>query len=181
MKLEGALERFGISVAGRVCLDLGSSTGGFTDCLLRRGAALVYAVDVGHGQLAARLRADPRVVVMERTHARPLTPADFPDRPDFATVDLSFISLAAMLPVLPPLLGDPGEILALIKPQFEVGKGQVGKGGVVRDPEQHRHVITAIGRRAVELGLEDHRRSPVLPARAEGQPRILYLSQPWLS
>jgi 23S rRNA (cytidine1920-2'-O)/16S rRNA (cytidine1409-2'-O)-methyltransferase len=153
VKLQGALETFAISVAGRVCLDLGASTGGFTDCLLRNGAALVYAVDVGHGQLDPTLRADPRVVVMERTHAATLTPADFPNRPDLATVDLSFISLASILPVLPPLLKGPGEILALIKPQFEVGKGRVGKGGVVRDPELHREVITNIGRRAVELGL----------------------------
>jgi 23S rRNA (cytidine1920-2'-O)/16S rRNA (cytidine1409-2'-O)-methyltransferase len=153
VKLQGALETFAISVAGRVCLDLGASTGGFTDCLLRNGAALVYAVDVGHGQLDPTLRADPRVVVMERTHAATLTPADFPNRPDLATVDLSFISLASILPVLPPLLGGPGEILALIKPQFEVGKGRVGKGGVVRDPELHREVMTNIGRRAVELEL----------------------------
>jgi 23S rRNA (cytidine1920-2'-O)/16S rRNA (cytidine1409-2'-O)-methyltransferase len=153
VKLQGALETFAINVAGRVCLDLGASTGGFTDCLLRNGAALVYAVDVGHGQLDSTLRADPRVVVMERTHAATLTPADFPHRPDLATVDLSFISLASILPVLPPLLGGPGEILALIKPQFEVGKGRVGKGGVVRDPELHREVITNIGRRAVELEL----------------------------
>jgi 23S rRNA (cytidine1920-2'-O)/16S rRNA (cytidine1409-2'-O)-methyltransferase len=153
VKLQGALETFAIPVARRVCLDLGASTGGFTDCLLRNGAALVYAVDVGHGQLDPTLRADPRVVVMERTHAAMLTPADFPNRPDLATVDLSFISLASILPVLPPLLGDPGEILALIKPQFEVGKGRVGKGGVVRDPALHREVMTNIGRRAVELGL----------------------------
>jgi 23S rRNA (cytidine1920-2'-O)/16S rRNA (cytidine1409-2'-O)-methyltransferase len=153
VKLQGALETFAISVAGRVCLDLGASTGGFTDCLLRNGAALVYAVDVGHGQLDPTLRADPRVVVMERTHAATLTPADFPNRPDLATVDLSFISLASILPVLPPLLGGPREILALIKPQFEVGKGRVGKGGVVRDPELHREVMTNIGKRAVELGL----------------------------
>ncbi len=153
-KLQGALEEFAIPVAGRVCLDLGASTGGFTDCLLRHGAALVYAVDVGRGQLDSRLRADPRVVVMERTHARTLTPADLPERPDLATVDLSFISLAGILPVLPPLLAGSGEIVALIKPQFEVGKGQVGKGGVVRDPASHRLAITRVGRVAVELGLQ---------------------------
>ena len=153
VKLEGALETFGIEVSGRICLDLGASTGGFTDCLLAHGAARVYAVDVGRGQLAASLRADPRVVVMERTHAATLSPGDFPERVALATVDLSFISLAAVLPVLPPLLAELGEVLALIKPQFEVGKGQVGKGGVVRDPEQHRRVITKVGRRAVEVGL----------------------------
>ncbi|MDE2485724.1 MAG: TlyA family RNA methyltransferase, partial [candidate division NC10 bacterium] len=153
VKLQGALEQFAIPVTGRVCLDLGASTGGFTDCLLQRGAAHVYAVDVGRGQLDARLRADPRVTVMERTHVLTLLSADFPDRPDLATVDLSFISLAAILPALPSLLADSGDILALIKPQFEVGKGHVGKGGVVRDPEQHRLVIMKVGRRAVELGL----------------------------
>lgn len=153
VKLQGALEQFAISVTGRVCLDLGASTGGFTDCLLQHGAAHVYAVDVGYGQLDVKLRADPRVTVMERTHALTLLPTDFPDRPDLATVDLSFISLASILPVVPSLLADSGEILALIKPQFEVGKGHVGKGGVVRDPEAHRLVITKIGRRAVELGL----------------------------
>jgi 23S rRNA (cytidine1920-2'-O)/16S rRNA (cytidine1409-2'-O)-methyltransferase len=153
VKLQGAIEQFVISVAGRICLDLGASTGGFTDCLLQHGAAHVYAVDVGHGQLDSKLRADPRVTVMERTHVLTLTPAAFPDRPDLATVDLSFISLAAILPVIPPLLTDSGDILALIKPQFEVGKGHVGKGGVVRDSEAHRLVITKVGRRAIELGL----------------------------
>ncbi|MDE2484477.1 MAG: TlyA family RNA methyltransferase, partial [candidate division NC10 bacterium] len=160
VKLQGALEKFTIPVMGRVCLDLGASTGGFTDCLLQRGAAHVYAVDVGRGQLDVRLRADPRVTVMERTHVLTLLPADFPDRPDLATVDLSFISLAAILPVLPSLLTDSGDILALIKPQFEVGKGHVGKGGVVRDPEQHRLVIMKVGRRAIELGLRIHGAAP---------------------
>ncbi len=154
VKLQGALEKFAVPLNGRVCLDLGASTGGFTDCLLRHGAARVYAVDVGRGQLDVRLRTDPRVTVMERTHVLALTPADFPDRPDLATVDLSFISLAAILSVLPPLLTGSGEILALIKPQFEVGKGCVGKGGVVRDPEAHRQVVTKVGRRAAELGLQ---------------------------
>ena len=153
VKLQGALETFGVTVGGRICLDLGASTGGFTDCLLKHGATLVYAVDVGRGQLDPTLRADPRVVVMERTHARALTPADFRQRPELVTVDLSFISFTKILPVLPPLLAGPGEILALIKPQFEVGKGEVGKGGVVRDPEQHRRVIATVGRLAVELGL----------------------------
>src|SRR5574337_1211928 len=128
VKLQGALEKFEIAVTGRVCLDLGASTGGFTDCLLQHGAAHVYAVDVGRGQLDVKLRADPRVTVMERTHALTLLPTDFPDRPDLATVDLSFISLAAILPVLPSLLTDSGDILALIKPQFEVGKRAVELG-----------------------------------------------------
>ncbi|MBI2884370.1 MAG: TlyA family RNA methyltransferase [Candidatus Methylomirabilis oxyfera] len=153
VKLQGVLEAFAISVTGRVCLDLGASTGGFTDCLLQHGAAYVYAVDVGRGQLDVKLRADPRVTVMERTHVLSLLPTDFPNRPDLATVDLSFISLASILPILPSLIADSGDILALIKPQFEVGKGHVGKGGVVRDSEAHRLVITKVGRRAVELGL----------------------------
>src|SRR3989304_1377676 len=116
-----------------------------------RGAARVDAVDGGRGQLDAALRGDPRVVVMERTHARALTPADFQERPELVTVDLSFISFTKILPVLPPLLAGSGEILALLKPQFEVGKGEVGKGGVVRDPEQHRRVIATVGRLAVLL------------------------------
>lgn len=153
VKLQGALERFAVPVTGRVCLDLGASTGGFTDCLLQHGAAHVYAVDVGRGQLDVKLRADPRVTVMERTHVLTLLPTDFPDRPDLATVDLSFISLTSVLPVIPSLLADSGVILALIKPQFEVGKGHVGKGGVVRDRQVHRLVIAKVGRRAIELGL----------------------------
>lgn len=153
VKLQGALEQCALVATGRVCLDLGASTGGFTDCLLQHGAAHVYAVDVGRGQLDAKLRADPRVTVMERTHVLTLVPTDFPDRPNLATVDLSFISLTSTLSILPPLLGDPGDILALIKPQFEVGKGNVGKGGVVRDPEAHRRVVVKVGKRAIDLGL----------------------------
>ncbi|MGH2668844.1 MAG: TlyA family RNA methyltransferase, partial [bacterium] len=152
VKLQGAIEDFGVAVAGRVCLDIGASTGGFTDCLLQHGAALVYAVDVGRGQLDARLRTDPRVVVMERTHVKALHPTAFRERPDLATVDLSFISLAMVVPLLPPLLTGPGEILALVKPQFEVGKGQVGRGGVVRDPARHHDAVLRVGRFAVETG-----------------------------
>lgn len=160
VKLRGALEQFALVVTGRVCLDFGASTGGFTDCLLQYGATRVYAVDVGYGQLDVKLRADPRVTVMERTHALTLASTDFPDRPDLATVDLSFISLTSILPVLPPLLVDPGDILALIKPQFEVGKGYVGKGGVVRDPDAHRLVVMKVGKRAVDLGLRIHGAAP---------------------
>jgi 23S rRNA (cytidine1920-2'-O)/16S rRNA (cytidine1409-2'-O)-methyltransferase len=179
VKLQGALETFGVRVTGRVCLDLGASTGGFTDCLLRHGAALVYAVDVGRGQLDLKLRTDPRVVVMERTHARGLTPADFRERPEIATVDLSFISLTKILPVLPPLLAAPGEVLALIKPQFEVGKGEVGKGGVVRDPEQHRRVITAVGRLAVDLGFRVVGAAPSCLLGPKGNREFfLHLSRP---
>jgi len=179
VKLQGALETFGVTVSGRICLDLGASTGGFTDCLLRHGAARVYAVDVGRGQLDAALRGDPRVVVMERTHARALTPADFQERPELVTVDLSFISFTKILPVLPPLLAGSGEILALLKPQFEVGKGEVGKGGVVRDPEQHRRVIATVGRLAVELGLRILGAAPSCLLGAKGNREFfIHLSRP---
>ncbi len=140
-KLAAALAVFGVDPAGRPALDVGASTGGFTDCLLRRGAARVYAVDVGYGQLAWGLRGDPRVTVLERTNARNMTGALFPVPPTLATVDVSFISLDKVLPVLGQVLGQPGEVVALIKPQFEAGRGKVGKGGVVRDRAVHREVL----------------------------------------
>jgi len=152
LKLKGALEAFRIRVAGRVCLDVGASTGGFTDCLLQEGAKKVYAVDVGYGQLHTRLRGDPRVVILERTNIRSLTPGALPERPDFATVDVSFISLSLVLPVVVGLLHEPCEIVALVKPQFEVGKGQV-KGGVVKDQAAHRAVLLKVGQVAEELHL----------------------------
>lgn len=144
MKLEAALRTFEISVAGSVCLDIGASTGGFTDCLLQHGARLVYAVDVGRGQLDWRLRQDPRVQVREGVNARYLTPEDFPTRFDLIAIDVSFISLRKILPAARALLKPSGAILALIKPQFEVGRREVGKGGIVRDPEKHRRVIEEI-------------------------------------
>jgi 23S rRNA (cytidine1920-2'-O)/16S rRNA (cytidine1409-2'-O)-methyltransferase len=122
-------------------MDVGASTGGFTDCLLQAGAARVYAIDVGYGQLHWRLRTDPRVVVYERTNARHLTPQNFPERISILTIDVSFISLRLLFPVFVGLLESEADIVALIKPQFEVGKGQVGKGGVVRDPQQHYQVL----------------------------------------
>ena len=152
VKLAHALEVFGIAVAGRVCLDLGASTGGFTDCLLRAGAASVIAVDVGAGLLDARLRADPRVRLLERTNVRHLRPADLPEVPSLATADLAFISLALILPVLPPLLASPREVVALVKPQFEMGRGQVGKGGVVREPEKHRAAVRRVAEAAAAAG-----------------------------
>ena len=151
-KLAPALDVFGIATDKRVCLDVGASTGGFTHCLLERGAGRVYAVDVGHGQLDASLRADARVIVMERVNARTLTPGAFPEALGLATVDVSFISLEK---VLPPVFGSltvDGEVVALVKPQFEVGKGLVGKGGVVRDPAQHRTVLERVARFAVLHG-----------------------------
>ncbi|MBI4587648.1 MAG: TlyA family RNA methyltransferase [Candidatus Rokubacteria bacterium] len=151
-KLAHGLHAFGVGVGGRTCLDVGSSTGGFTDCLLSRGASRVYAVDVGAGQLDARLRADPRVVVMEKTNARRLTQQAFVVEPDLATVDVAFISLEKVLPAVMGVLADPAEAIVLVKPQFEVGKGRVGKGGVVRDPAQHRAVLERVARFAILHG-----------------------------
>ena len=152
VKLAHALDAFAIAVAGRTALDVGASTGGFTDCLLQRGAARVYAVDVGYGQLAWKLREDPRVVCMERTNIRQLTAATLGAAPDLAVIDASFISLDKVLPPTLALLAPAAELVALIKPQFEVGKGQVGKGGVVRDPAQQAAVVERIRAEAERLG-----------------------------
>ena len=143
-KLIAGLDAFAIDPAGVVCLDVGASTGGFTDVLLRRGAARVHAVDVGYGQLDARLRADPRVVVLERTNARHLTAAQIGEPIDLVVCDASFISLKLVLPAALALTGPQARLVALIKPQFEVGKGLVGKGGVVRDPALHDAVCAEI-------------------------------------
>ena len=151
-KLAHALATFGIEPRGRVAIDVGASTGGFTHCLLEQGAVKVYAVDVGHGQLDAKLRSDGRVVVMEKTNARNLPVDSFPESPDLATVDISFISLEKVLPSVFGVLTSQGEAVVLVKPQFEVGKGQVGKGGVVRDGSHHRGVIARIARFAVLHG-----------------------------
>jgi len=137
IKLAAALDHFSIDVAGRVCLDVGSSTGGFTDCLLQRGAVRVWAVDVGHGQLDWKLRNDPRVVVREGVNARYLAGENIPERFDLAVCDASFISVTLLIPSITPLLTKRGEMMILVKPQFEVGKGEVGKGGIVRDASQH--------------------------------------------
>lgn len=144
LKLAKGLEVFEIDPAGLVGLDVGASTGGFTDVLLSHGAARVYAVDVGHGQLAWKLRQDPRVVVLERTNARHLTSAEIPEPPDLIVCDASFIGLETVLPAALALAAPGARLVALIKPQFEVGKGRVGKGGVVRDPELHREVCERI-------------------------------------
>ena len=144
LKLQKGLAVFSVSPAGRICLDIGASTGGFTDVLLQGGAARVYAVDVGYGQLDWRLRGDSRVVVMERTNARHLTPANFPERPNLAVMDVSFISITKILPAAAVILGDTGEFVTLVKPQFEAGRERVGKKGVVRDPEVHKDVICSI-------------------------------------
>jgi 23S rRNA (cytidine1920-2'-O)/16S rRNA (cytidine1409-2'-O)-methyltransferase len=146
LKLETALDAFPIDVTGRIVVDVGASTGGFTDCLLQRGARKVYAIDVGHGQLHWKLRNDPRVVVHEGINARLLDASLFAEQPDFAVVDVSFISLTLVLPPLISVLSSPAEIVTLIKPQFEAGREQVAKNGVVRDPAIHREVVDRIKR-----------------------------------
>ena len=152
VKLRHALDAFRVNPRGRVCLDVGASTGGFTDCLLQAGARLVIAVDVGYGQLHARLRQDARVHVLERTNIRHLEASRLPAVPDLATIDASFISLALILPCVRRLLAEPFDLIALVKPQFEVGKGQVGKRGVVRDPALHRAVLERVAASAADLG-----------------------------
>lgn len=152
LKLAKAMETFGISMSGKVAADIGASTGGFTDCMLQNGAVKVYAIDVGYGQLAWKLRTDERVVNMERTNIRNVTVDMFESPLDFASIDVAFISLTKVLPVAYELLKDEGEIAALIKPQFEAGKDKVGKKGVVRDPAVHLEVIQRIVEFSQELG-----------------------------
>lgn len=144
LKLEKAMKVFGISLKNKLCMDIGASTGGFTDCMLQNGACKVYAVDVGYGQLAWRLRTDDRVINLERTNARYLTSEQIPDQIDFFSVDVSFISLTIILPAVRPLLSENGRAVCLIKPQFEAGREKVGKKGVVRDPAVHCEVIEKI-------------------------------------
>jgi 23S rRNA (cytidine1920-2'-O)/16S rRNA (cytidine1409-2'-O)-methyltransferase len=144
LKLEKAMQVFPISLDGAVCMDVGASTGGFTDCMLQNGAEKVYSIDVGHGQLAWKLRNDPRVVCMEKTNIRFVKPEDIGEAVDFSSIDVSFISLTLVLPVVFSILRAGGEVTALIKPQFEAGREKVGKKGVVRDPEVHREVIRKI-------------------------------------
>ncbi len=141
LKLEKALRNFGVDPTGYVCSDSGASTGGFTDCLLQQGASKVFAIDVGYGQLAWKIRNDPRVVVMERTNIRYVTPEDLGEMLDLSVIDVSFISLGLVLPVVKTLLKPTGQVLCLIKPQFEAGKDKVGKKGVVRDPAVHEEVL----------------------------------------
>ena len=162
-KLEKALDYFGISPEGKVCLDSGASTGGFTDCLLKRGAKSVYAIDVGYGQLAWTLRTDERVIVMERTNIRYVTADMLETKPELAVLDLSFISLALVLPVVRKLLTDKCEVICLVKPQFEAGKGKVGKKGVVRDPKIHKEVLDNFIKNANDSGffVKDITHSPV--------------------
>lgn len=154
LKLEKAMKSFGITLDGRVCMDVGASTGGFTDCMLQNGAVKVYAVDVGHGQLDWKLRNDERVVCMEKTNIRYVVPEDIQEAPSFVSIDVSFISLTKVLGPVRALMTDEGEIVCLIKPQFEAGREKVGKKGVVRDPAVHEEVICKVIEYAAQIGLE---------------------------
>jgi 23S rRNA (cytidine1920-2'-O)/16S rRNA (cytidine1409-2'-O)-methyltransferase len=176
LKLAGALDHFGIDVTGWTCLDVGASTGGFTDCLLQRGARKVVAVDVGRGQLDWRLRNDPRVELHEGVNARRLETAGITDRFDLAVCDASFISATLLLPAMAALLREDGKMVVLVKPQFEVGKGEVGKGGVVRDPALHEAACQRVRRCAERLGFTTQlTESPVLGA--EGNREFLLYAQ----
>lgn len=153
LKLEAALQHFGIDPADKVCVDIGASTGGFTDCLLQHGAARVWALDVGHSQLAWQIRQNPRVVVIEGLNARYLKPGQFPALFDLATIDVSFISLTRILPAVGAIVRPHADVIALIKPQFEVGKGEVGRGGLVTDRAKQQRVVDEISEFAGTVGL----------------------------
>lgn len=178
LKLQKALDEFGIDVGGMVVMDVGASTGGFTDCLLQRGARRVFAIDVGYGQLAWKLRQDERVLSLEKTNIRYLEPASLPELPDMAVIDASFISLDKVLPNTLSLVKPGGTLVALVKPQFEVGKGEVGKGGVVRDPEKHHAVIESVCVLAQTLQLEvlGVTESPILGPKGNRE-FLLYLKK----
>ena len=171
-KMLGALEHWGLDVTGRVCVDVGSSTGGFTDCLLQHGAARVHCVDVGAGQLHWKLRTDPRVVVHEGVNARYLEPALLGEPVGLAVCDVSFISVTLILPMLPPLLQPDGALVILVKPQFEVGRNQVGRGGIVRDPALHEAVCSKVEDAARMLGFKTDLMESPLPG-AEGNKEFL--------
>ena len=152
LKLDKAVKHFGLDLKGKTCMDVGSSTGGFTDCMLQNGAVKVYSVDVGHGQLDWKLRNDPRVVCMERTNIRYVVPEDIQEAPEFVSIDVSFISLTKVLPPVKNLMADTAEMVCLIKPQFEAGREKVGKKGVVRDPKVHLEVIEMVMEFAASQG-----------------------------
>jgi 23S rRNA (cytidine1920-2'-O)/16S rRNA (cytidine1409-2'-O)-methyltransferase len=174
LKLEAALDHFGIQVQGKVCLDVGSSTGGFTDCLLQRGAARVYAIDVGTGQLDWKLRNDPRVIVHEQLNARYLSRDEVPESIDLAVCDVSFISITMILPVLPNLLAKSAGMVILVKPQFELERHQVGKGGIIRDPALHQQACRRVEDAVKQLGFQTAIiPSPVLGAEGN-QEFLLY-------
>jgi 23S rRNA (cytidine1920-2'-O)/16S rRNA (cytidine1409-2'-O)-methyltransferase len=177
-KLEAALDAFSIDVAGKICLDVGSSTGGFTDCLLQHGAQRVYAVDVGTAQLHWNIRQDPRVIVNENVNARYLSKEIVPEPVDFACCDVSFISVTLILPALPPLLRPEAGLVVLVKPQFEAGRGQVGKGGIVRDPQQHREAVEKVRAAMLAIGFAQVQEieSPILGAEGNKE-FLLHASQ----
>ena len=173
IKLAHALDTFGIAVDGKRGLDVGASTGGFTDVLLRRGARDVIALDVGHNQLDWKLRSDSRVHVREGVNARALTTDDVPHQVDIVTIDVSFISLTYILPQIPKVLAPGGDVVALVKPQFEVGRGDVGKGGIVSDPALHEAVLARVAAAAVSLGFEQRAMTPSPIAGATGNREFL--------
>jgi 23S rRNA (cytidine1920-2'-O)/16S rRNA (cytidine1409-2'-O)-methyltransferase len=178
LKLDEALDFFQLDPKGRIALDIGASTGGFTDCLLERGAPRVFAVDVGTNQLAWKLRRDPRVTVLEKTNARHLNPEQISARADLATMDVSFISATLILPALPPLLATSADLLVLVKPQFELSRAEIGAGGVVRDRKLHDKAIERVRRKLAELGFEV--RAPhesILPGAAGN--REFFLHAEW--
>ena len=178
LKLEAALGEFKVDPAGKACIDVGASTGGFTDCLLKHGAARVWSVDVGHNQLDWRIRSDPRVVAIEGVNARNLSPGRFPVRFDLAVIDVSFISLTKIIPAVRGVITDTADIIALVKPQFEVGKGEVGRGGVVTDPAKHLRVLREVIRSARSEGFSviNVMASPILGAEGNRE-FLLHLSQ----
>jgi 23S rRNA (cytidine1920-2'-O)/16S rRNA (cytidine1409-2'-O)-methyltransferase len=179
VKLAGALDAFGLDPRDAVVGDFGASTGGFSDCLLQRGAARVYAIDVGRAQLHDRLRRDPRVIVMESTNARHLKPSDLPESLDWIVIDASFIGLAKLLPAARALLRPGGTVVALVKPQFEVGRERVGKGGVVRDEQARAEAIAAVGADAEALGFQLRGQAEsVLPGPAGNRECFLWLTAP---
>jgi 23S rRNA (cytidine1920-2'-O)/16S rRNA (cytidine1409-2'-O)-methyltransferase len=173
VKLDAGLTHFGIDTAGRVCLDVGASTGGFTDVLLSRGAAKVYAVDVGYGQLHARLRGDPRVVLLEKVNARFLSRAEVPEQVSLAVADVSFISLTLILPAIMTLLSESADVVLLVKPQFEAARGEVGKGGIVRDPAVRERAVARVVRAAEALGLASRGAVPSPITGADGNVELL--------
>jgi 23S rRNA (cytidine1920-2'-O)/16S rRNA (cytidine1409-2'-O)-methyltransferase len=178
VKLAHALDAFGIDVAGREALDIGASTGGFTDVLLQRGARRVVALDVGHGQLDWRLREDPRVVVLEHRNARQLEPGWLPAPVGIVTIDVSFISLRLILPALPPVLAPGADIVALVKPQFEAGRGEVGRGGLVKDPAVHEAVLARVTESAESFGLSRVAMTPSPITGATGNQEFLMHLRP---
>ncbi len=176
LKLEKALTEFGIDPTGWTCIDIGASTGGFTDCLLQRGAERVVALDVGTNQLDWRLRSDPRVDSREKTNAREMLPSDFEDLFDLAVMDVSFISVTKIMSSIPDLLTADGKLIVLIKPQFEVGRGEIGKGGIVRDAEKQDRVVREVNEFAASIGLRvvDKIESPILGAEGNREFLALY-------